>query len=77
MSFLIELVITLGSTISAVIGAFITAHRRRITPEPSTPVELRVMGGEGSKTVRLNLPTDLANRLMREGSQVPGSKPSP
>jgi hypothetical protein len=74
-----ELLISLGSAISAIIGGFVTARRRKSKPEgeqASTPVEMRVMGKD-SKTVRVDLPADLASRLMREAAPVSDSEAPP
>jgi hypothetical protein len=79
MELLPELLISLGSAISAIIGGFVTARRRKAMPEEeqgSTPVEIRVMGKD-SKPVRVDLPPDVASRLMREARPVTGSDVPP
>jgi hypothetical protein len=81
MEILAELLISLGSALSAAIGGFITARRRKSRSqgedESTSIVEVRVTHGKESESVRLNLPADMANRLLREASEVPGSETSP
>jgi hypothetical protein len=80
MELLPELLISIGSAISAAIRVLITRRRRRARHQEgqasTSVVELRVTDGGESESVRLKLPPDEANRLLREARQVSGSETS-
>jgi hypothetical protein len=80
MEILIELIISIGSAISAAIGGFITARQRRAKSHQSqtatSVVEFHV-DGEESEPVRMQVPSDVASRLLNEARQDPDSMTLP
>ena len=80
MEIAVELLVALGSAISGLIGALITARRRKAQSKKAkastSVVEVRVVGGQESGSARFHLPADEANRLLREARQASSAESS-